>query len=230
MINYNYILGNNLNILDYGCGSGANVIPLLNMGHIVTGIDIDPMCEFTIKNRLDKEAINRFRFILNSNNKNIYANSEIYDVILCTETLEHIINYTEIIKYLKSVLKRNGLLIISVPTHFSENIFSFFDKNWLHDSKHVNVFDEASFIDIFISFDFKLQRKERRGGDWFLTWVIYKIFFIRHNMGVPIGKNSLQKIIMEITPRLINIIRYLKPIHRLIDYIIPKSIVLYFNK
>jgi 2-polyprenyl-3-methyl-5-hydroxy-6-metoxy-1,4-benzoquinol methylase len=102
-----------LDILDAGCGGGFVAFQLADKGHWVVGVDISekaiescrkciaPVADFYIGNiasmRLDKS----------------------FDVIVCSEVLEHIDHVDIALCNLYDHLKSNGLLILTVPNGYS---------------------------------------------------------------------------------------------------------------
>lgn len=106
------IKNKSLKILDYGCGVGTIDYYLASIGHKVTGTDISEnvlnMC------RRSANAIG----VLKST-KFVKINSKIvskFDIVICSEVLEHVSDDLGLLKRLSTLLKRHGLLVISVPS------------------------------------------------------------------------------------------------------------------
>ncbi|WP_418263882.1 methyltransferase domain-containing protein [Flavobacterium faecale] len=51
------------------------------------------------------------------NNSNIIPNN-LFDVVICTEVLEHTLNPFDAVKEIKRILKPNGIVCVSVPFNF----------------------------------------------------------------------------------------------------------------
>lgn len=102
-----------LKILDVGCGNGNISMHLGSKGHEVLGIDIS---EKTI-NKANKN--NNFK---NVSFKNIAVENIDYqskfDVIICSEVLEHLQEPSKVVKALKNLLSTNGIIIITVPNGY----------------------------------------------------------------------------------------------------------------
>lgn len=103
-----------IRILDVGCGTGEMItLPIAEAGHDITGIDID------------LNSINRAR------NMNIFKNAtflcenlegfiptEKYDVIICSEVLEHLENPQKVLSSIRKLMKKDGIMIITIPNGF----------------------------------------------------------------------------------------------------------------
>lgn len=108
------IPGGNISILDVGCGSGA-------LGEQVKarqqcfycGVEIVPQVAERARSKLDKVLVGNIEVISLEKYKGKY------DVIICGDVLEHLINPWAVMKKLYNVLKPGGLMIISIPNILS---------------------------------------------------------------------------------------------------------------
>jgi 2-polyprenyl-3-methyl-5-hydroxy-6-metoxy-1,4-benzoquinol methylase len=101
-----YIDLNGKKVLEFGCGTGAIIIPLLKDGANVDGYDIS------------SSNIERSRNYINQNglSANIYDHlpDNKYDIILLVNVIEYARGKNDLLKSIISMLKTNGLLLISV--------------------------------------------------------------------------------------------------------------------
>jgi len=105
------ILQNNPSlVLDVGCGSGylAYLLKKQNSNLKIDGFDIS---EEALKraNLLDQ------RYILNIDEKSIPQENNYYDVVVCSEVLEHIYDFRHCIIEIKRVLIPGGICIFTTP-------------------------------------------------------------------------------------------------------------------
>lgn len=103
-----YTASNKLKILDIGCGTGRNIEQLQNLGNIYGLDNSNEALKFCRKRGLKN-------LILGSAEKTNLADNS-FDIITLLDVLEH----TDDKKTLKEagrILKRNGLLIITVPAY-----------------------------------------------------------------------------------------------------------------
>ena len=110
-----HIKSENKNILDAGCGTGTFSRELVLRGFKVTGVDTDnEAIKSCINNmqqlNLDYPVIKESIMDLKS------FEDESFDVIISTDVIEHVQSPEKAISELKRVLKKDGQLIITVPT------------------------------------------------------------------------------------------------------------------
>ena len=105
-----------LTILDIGCGNGNISYQLAKSGHKVTGIDIsEETILFAQKNYGSTPGL-EFKIIdIESFNP---VESEKYDVIVCSEVLEHLFQPERLTLNFKKLLKPGGVAVITVPNGF----------------------------------------------------------------------------------------------------------------
>src|SRR3989344_7319378 len=98
-----------IKILDAGCGEGHLLEKIFNKGYKnLYGADITKIALESAKKRV------KAKFFLQDLGK-LRFKDNFFDVVICTEVIEHIENYKKVINELKRVLKKNGLFIITFP-------------------------------------------------------------------------------------------------------------------
>lgn len=133
-------VGKNQEVLDAGCGEGHLLERLhkKNKNNHFFGIDVTKIA-------LEKAAIRcnfadlRMADLLNTGYEDAF-----FDVIFCTEVLEHIYEYQKVICELKRILKPNGSLIITLPNEGMWRFARFLlMRRPFKVSDHVNSFNDA---------------------------------------------------------------------------------------
>jgi 2-polyprenyl-3-methyl-5-hydroxy-6-metoxy-1,4-benzoquinol methylase len=113
---YNYAKQNvepNGKILDFGCGTGLLTYALAKNGFKVTGSDVEFAPLDLMKQRIDyPEEINFIKGDLLF--QSIPKSS--FDLIIALDVLEHVSNLDDYISLFKSILKPNGVIVVSGPT------------------------------------------------------------------------------------------------------------------
>jgi 2-polyprenyl-3-methyl-5-hydroxy-6-metoxy-1,4-benzoquinol methylase len=96
-----------MQILDFGCGQGAFSQRLIDAGMIVDACDIDTdQIKATVRNKmkLDLDKANITGSITTK-----------YDMVIAMEIIEHLQNPWKYIEDCMSILKENGIIVLSTP-------------------------------------------------------------------------------------------------------------------
>lgn len=106
-------------ILEAGCGWGTNLALLEVAGYAVTGLDIS---------RLSLERLDRAdrKLIEADLTKDLPAGTQLYDVVLALDVIEHIDDDSSVVRRLGQLTKPGGLVILSVPA--LPELYSEFDE------------------------------------------------------------------------------------------------------
>lgn len=125
---------NELKILEIGCGIGAISIPLSSLGHKVTGVDIDSK-SISVCNKSNQFPGAKYMV----GDAEILDLQEKFDIVVCTEVLEHCPHPEKVAQTIKRHIAKGGIGIVSVPNGycFSELVFSrLFQKIGIHSLFH----------------------------------------------------------------------------------------------
>jgi len=118
---YNILLKNiNLsgkNFLDVGCGLGYFSEIACKKGAVVTGIDVGE----ELINKVHKKLPNG-KFITASISK-LPFKDRCFDIVLCTEVVEHVENQKKAISEIMRVVKKGGLIIVTTPNKNFQSLF-----------------------------------------------------------------------------------------------------------
>lgn len=150
------LLTEEIKILDVGCGTGVMItLPLAAAGYSILGMDSD---ENSIKLAGQLNTFANASFVHGLVENKDFENK--FDVIICSEVLEHQREPYSFIRRLKEILKTKGLLIITVP-----NGYGLFE---------IDKFFWDSFAKIIPDFGEAIPAIERR-----VKRLILKFFFMR---------------------------------------------------
>ena len=108
------LLKEEIKILDVGCGTGVMItLPLAAAGYNILGIDSD---ENSIKLASKLNTFANASFIHGSVENKDFENR--FDIIICSEVLEHQRDPYYFIRRLKGILKNEGFLIVTIPNGY----------------------------------------------------------------------------------------------------------------
>jgi 2-polyprenyl-3-methyl-5-hydroxy-6-metoxy-1,4-benzoquinol methylase len=99
-------------ILDVGCEAGYVSISLAKMGADVVSFDV---CLDALKAFRKKNSGESGYKIFQALAQDVSLKSEIFDVVVCTEVIEHTPYPEMVLSEINRVLKNNGILIITIP-------------------------------------------------------------------------------------------------------------------
>lgn len=154
----NLIEGNGLRILEIGCAKGKTLLKLKEIGKAkeVVGVDINRFLE-------DKNLDN---FIQGDIENIELSYKDYFDVIICADVLEHLIDPWKTLKKLKEYLIPGGRVITSIPNfRYFENMYNIFLKGdfkyvdaGILDKTHLRFFCKKNIISLFESAGFKVEK------------------------------------------------------------------------
>jgi len=116
------------NILDVGCGDGyySYLMSNLSVKSKITGTDFDPNALKSARRNLKGKNIKLFQADLM---KELPFRARTFDKAVMSEVCEHLPNDVKGLKEVNRVLKKNGILIVTVP---NKNYPMFWDPvNWM---------------------------------------------------------------------------------------------------
>ena len=218
-------------LLDVGCGTGRHLLELSRYPGCFVGLDMA---------RPDLRVL-QYMLLLTARERPLVAEVEaiqgdgellpfaddLFDVVICTETLEHVPDDRAVLRELVRVLRRGGVLVVSVPDEYSERLLWRLSPRYRsHPGGHVRIYrrqDIATLLRASGAEPFAIQFRHSLES---VRWLIHSV--VDREWGKP--------------GRVTRAVRWLldKPSHRnwrvlawcdsLGNRILPKSIVLYGRK
>ncbi len=160
-------LPDGVQVLDVGCGTGA-LTNLVNQGkhNRVFGIEPDEKRAELAKTR----GIEVFRGLLT---EEYFKEREKFDVIIFADVLEHVPEPAELLRIASKGLKRNGLVLVSVPNvaHWSMRLHLLrgqfdYEATGIRDATHLRWFTRKTIQDLLRSQGFEVQACRQTAGTW----------------------------------------------------------------
>jgi 2-polyprenyl-3-methyl-5-hydroxy-6-metoxy-1,4-benzoquinol methylase len=168
-------------ILEIGCGDGNFGKMLLNNGSKeVWGVEYEQGQGELAEKKLTKVLIGDIAEQL-ANLPNHY-----FDAVVCNDVLEHLIDPYTVISKLKDKLKKNGVVISSIPNiRYFRNLFDyFFNKNWdytdygIMDKTHFRFFTYKSIRKMYENSGYEIVRMEGINPTKSIRPFIWNIFLL----------------------------------------------------
>ena len=103
-------------LLDIGCGKGFTGKSIINFCKNYYGIDISSSAV-----KIAKKKIKNGNFVVGSA-LNLPYEDKTFDLIVCSEVLEHIPKFKKAIKEISRVVKTNGDVIVTCPNKFNPDM------------------------------------------------------------------------------------------------------------
>lgn len=148
-------------ILDIGCGNGRHTCEAVRFhGTVAIGVDkqLDHIKE--TRNKLHfQESFNEVKgtwYLLAADIHNLPFHHETFDMIICSEVLEHIHDDQHAVEELTRVLKKGKFIVTSVPRYFPEKICWMLSPKYANaPGGHVRIYKTKELIDLFRKFELK---------------------------------------------------------------------------
>jgi len=172
-----FIGKDNLKVLDFGCGSGLVSYGLSKvLGGSITGVDTDNEMIRISKRWLKRSKINNIHFI----NMDVRRFDERFDLIVCTDVLEHVSDRRKCLNILYEHLNPNGLLYLKTTNRLCAYNF-LFDNHYMIPFVSVLEKNLRNKITSFI-----LGKRTDDVVDYSVKWELEDQF---HNVGFQIVKD-----------------------------------------
>ena len=120
-----------------------------------------------------------------SNENSISFLDKKYDLILCTEVLEHVTNNHFLLTKIHSLLSDGGLLIVSVPNKNIDKFLLNLNKDYMqHDSNelgHLNFYNKIEFKNLLVNNGFYILDFKGIASEYVFFHFILAIFKVKIN-------------------------------------------------
>ena len=217
-------------MLDVGCGEGRHIFGVMQDHPLMKCIGID----------MDKASLNKaeegyeyFKSISNAGAEffigsaySLPFESDSFDLIVCSEVLEHLHEYNDAVKEIHRVLKPGGKFYASVPASWPEKICWHLSVEYQNQpGGHLRIFNQNNLVDEIEGEGFKFLSSERFHSIHSPYWWLRCFFWNSQdtNFFVKLYKKLLERHILK-KPIILN------QIDKLLNPILGKSFSMYFEK
>jgi len=217
-------------MLDLGCGEGRHIFGVMEKFPNLKCIGLDPHIE-----SLDK-AFEGLKFLESiSNTKTNFLSGSAYslpfsddsfDLVVCSEVLEHLHDYKDAIKEINRVLKPGGQFLASVPAEFPEKICWLLSEAYQNQpGGHLRIFKKNELIKEVAEHNFSFESSQRFHSIHSAYWWLRCLFWKSQESNIIIKgyKKMLERHILK-KPFFLDLI------DKIFNPILGKSIAFYFVK
>ena len=217
-------------MLDLGCGEGRHIFGLMEKFPDLKCIGLDPHIE-----SLEK-AFEGLKFLESiSNSKTNFLSGSAYslpfsddsfDLVVCSEVLEHLHDYKDAIKEINRVLKPGGQFLASVPAEFPETICWLLSEAYQNQpGGHLRIFKKNELIKEVAEHNFSFESSQRFHSIHSAYWWLRCLFWKSQESNIIIKgyKKILERHILK-KPFFLDLI------DKIFNPILGKSIAFYFVK
>ena len=225
-----YTLNRNGSMLDVGCGEGRHIFGVMQEYPMMKCVGLD-MDDDSLKKA--EEGYSYFESISEVGAEFIKGSAyslpfpdNTFDLIVCSEVLEHLHEYNDAVIEINRVLKPGGKFFASVPAFWPEKICWYLSKEYQNQpGGHLRIFDHKKLINEIESRGFTFLSSEKfhsiHSPYWWLRCFFWKSQ--EKNLLVKVYKKILERHILK-KPRIID------NIDKLMNPIMGKSFSMYFKK
>ena len=178
-----YDLNEDGSMLDVGCGEGRHIFGVMQEFPKMKCIGLD-MDNDSLKKA--EEGYAYFESISDAGAEfmkgsaySLPFSDNTFDLIVCSEVLEHVPNFEKVLKECHRILKPGAVLLISVPTYFPESLCWKYSKKYMQTpGGHIRIFKNSFLLEEFNKLKLTLFKHHREHAMHSLYW----IFKARNNM------------------------------------------------
>ena len=224
-------LGPGSRILDIGCGSGRHVCEAYRLRKVsVVGADLDFMNVLESRKRL--RFHDRFgehgdgTWHLNlADIGHLPYDDQVFDLVICSEVMEHIIAEQPAITEIKRVLKPRQYLALSVPRYLPERICWLLSNEYhLANQGHVRIYTKKAIIKLITSNGFT------REGSHYAHSLHTPYWWLKCLVGPTRDQHPLVQLYKRfLTWDIMQKPRFTRLLDHLLNPLMGKSLVLYFR-
>lgn len=167
----------NLKVLDYGCGAGTIALYIANKGHSVVGVDVSSLAIRAARKSARSVGLSGVTFFELSEFENNH-NDLRFDLIVCTEVIEHVRDDKKLLGGLYSKLTRNGALLLSTPSKNAPLYKLGISRSFDEKVGHLRRYDPSYLTRMIKSCGFKIKEVVKTEG------VVRNSLFLLPQMGV----------------------------------------------
>ncbi len=218
-------------VLDLGCGPGRHSWYVCKLDHCkVYAVDYELESLQKAKYMLDMmDTENETRgtwTVLQGNAMTLPFGDKVFDKIVCSEVLEHVLDDEQAVRELHRVLKDDGEMAVSVPSHLPETLFWKISEAYhTNPGGHIRIYRQPQLIDLFERNDLAVYAIGRKHALHSVYWLLRCLFGVRNEKAlIPRLYHKMLAWQIDSDSGVLN------RVERFFDRLFAKSLVIYLRK
>jgi 2-polyprenyl-3-methyl-5-hydroxy-6-metoxy-1,4-benzoquinol methylase len=161
----------NQRILDVGAARGEISSELAQCGARVTALEF----ELELLKALELQAKEHGFTAMKGDARKLDLSEKSFDGAVMLEVFEHIDDSKKVLSELHRVLQPDGKLVLSVPTGYSERLYSFFFRDYQRQATHIHTFDKSTLTQLLQSAGFSVTTIKTANFEPFVAWIFHAL-------------------------------------------------------
>lgn len=163
-------------LLEVGCGRGWQSLALAKVGFEVVGLDVslDLLSDFQKSLEVEPQLQNSCFPLIGSAYELPFPDAS-FNVIFCTEVLEHLTEPEKAVSEMARVLAPDGRLFITVPSVISERVLGTIHRRWSDYNGHLRPLPRREVRDWIGHSGLELYAVRKLGFEWAGFWLPHAV-------------------------------------------------------
>jgi SAM-dependent methyltransferase len=214
-------------LLDAGCGEGRHCFGALERGARVVGVDLDRPSLAKAAGALRARAaeVGGSGAMLQGDTFRLPFRDATFDKLICSEVMEHVHDWRGAARELARVTKPGGLLAVTIPTATSEALYLRLSDDYFESpGGHIRIFRPRSLAEGLAAAGFATVGVGFAHGFHKPYWALRSLVGLPGSDQNPLVRAYRSFLILATTSR------WMHRMERALDWICPKSVILYAEK
>ncbi len=215
-------------VLDAGCGEGRHCFGSLERGASVVGLDLDRPSLHSAARPLRGRAREKkcLGEMIQGNTFELPFADETFDRVICSEVMEHVHDYRAAARELARVTRPRGWVAVTIPTATSERLYLHLgDEYFESPGGHIRIFRPRELARGLAAAGLRPSGVGFAHALHTAYWVLRSVMHLPDAEGSRMVRAYRRLLIHATGSRLMNALE-----QHLLNYICPKSLILYAEK
>ncbi len=215
-------------VVDVGCAAGLLAEELAETGLTVVGVEPEAYLREDFERRMRSRGLDA-RVVSGTVERLPFADGEVQAAIL-TEVLEHVEDPATALRELNRVHAPGGVLCLSVPTSFTERLFSRLHPRYLSNATHLRIFEREQLVELIRRSGFEVIAIQGRNFAPSVSWIFHALLRSESDHAGVIKQHLWVDRVLGLVWGVLGRVRLLDPVLRAGNRVFPKSWYVYCRK